>query len=122
MSWMLNIWNTLSSDLCGSNFDILPEEKVNFVLVKFGEEVKILVSDDGVNYDFTPSESIAEVKSIWFEGDKAKYILFEILSELSKYRKHFHEAEFFKTKLKKVYFRYINREMAPYRYSLKSDL
>ena len=122
MSWMLNIWNTLSLDLCGSDFDRLHDEKVNVVLVKFEEEVKFLVSDDGVNYDFTPSESIAEVKSLWFEADKARDILFENLSELSKYRKHFHESDFFRTKLKKVYFRYINKQMTPYRYSLKSDL
>jgi hypothetical protein len=64
------------------------------------------------------------VKSTFFEIEenqnicKPKQILFQVLSRLSSNRKNFHEPEFFQNRLKRVYFRNINKEIVPYRYTL----
>ena len=130
------IWN-IFSNCYGNSFqelveveddiqkdDILQYIQNKFVLVKFDKELKFLVSEDGEAFSFIPSKSIEEVKLTWFEvdEDKAKNILYNRLSKLSENRKVFHEPDYFVNRIKKVYFRYENKQIVPYRYSIKKTI
>lgn len=93
------------------------------VLVKFKKDglenyIEFLISEDGENFSFIPSKLIEEIKMTWFENDKPKHILFKKLSKLSENRKVFHNPEYFVNRIKKVYFRYENKQFVPYRYSV----
>lgn len=106
-------------------FDDSTEEEVSdkineneIVLVKFNKNIKFLVSEDGENFSFIPSKTIEQVKFIWFDEDKPKHILFKRLSKLSEKRKVFHEETYFVNRIKKVYFRYENKQIVPYRYAV----
>jgi len=106
-----------SSDINHEKFVDEPEKLI--ILVKFEDEIIFLVSKDGINFSFIPSKTIEIVKTTWFNDDKPKHILFKELSKLSMYRKVFHEPEYFVKRIKKVYFHYINKQVLPYRYSVK---
>ena len=89
------------------------------ILVKFDKgDISFLILEDENNYKFEPSKNIEIIKNIWFEGEIPKQDLYEILSKLSELRTNFHTPEYFENKLKKVYFKYINNKLVPYRYSL----
>ena len=95
------------------------EDKTQIVLIKFDkEDIEFLVSNDEINFSVEPSKTIENIKLTWFDEGIPKQILFESLSKLSLSRKTFHESEYFVNRIKKVYFRYINNEIRPYRYSL----
>ena len=127
------IWN-IFSNCYGNSFQELVEVEDDiqkddiiqnkFVLVKFDKGLKFLVSEDGETFSFIPSKSIEEVKLTWFEVDeeRAKNILYNRLSKLSENRKVFHEPDYFVNRIKKVYFRYENKQIVPYRYSIKKTI
>jgi hypothetical protein len=97
-------------------------DKDEIILVEFNEDcVGFTVSNDEINYIFKPSKNIEIIKNTWFEEEIPKQILYKNLSKISESRKNFHELEYFKNKLKKVYFKYINNELVPFRYSLKKQ-
>jgi len=105
-------------------FDESSEEVSNqneIVLVKFNKDIEFLVSEDGENFSFIPSKTIEQIKFIWFDEDKGKHILFKRLSKLSENRKVFHEPEYFVNRIKKVYFRYENKQIVPYRYTVNKE-
>ena len=90
------------------------------VLVKFKKDcIEFLVSEDGEIFSFVPSKSFEEIKFTWFDEDKPKHILFKRLSKLSENRKVFHKESYFENRIKKVYFRYENKQIVPYRYAVK---
>ena len=92
------------------------------VLVRFHKDcIEFLVSEDGENFSFIPSKIIEEIKLTWFDDDKPKHILFNRLSKLSEGRKVFHKPEYFVNRIRKVYFRYENLQIVPYRYSINKQ-
>ena len=103
--------------------EVIKMDKNSIVLAKFNDnEILFLTSEDDVNF-FLPvvkSKIVDDVKLTWFDEEgKPKEMLFKELSVLSNYQKNFHEPLYFKSKIKKVYFRYINKQISPYRYSTK---
>ena len=91
-------------------------DKISFSIEnEMGLETKIETED---------CKLVEIVKSTFFQIEenqnicKPKQILFQVLSRLSSNRKNFHEPEFFQNRLKRVYFRNINKEIVPYRYTL----
>lgn len=98
-------------------------DKDEIILVEFNDDcISFTVSNDEINYIFKPSKNIEIIKNTWFEEETLeipKQILYKNLSKISESRKNFHEPEYFKNKLKKVYFKYINNELVPFRYSLR---
>jgi len=90
------------------------------IMLKFEKDgLSFLISDDGDNYIFAPSKNIEIIKKVWFDGDIPRQKLYLELSKLSETRTNFHSADYFPHRLKKVYFKYINNELVPFRYSLR---
>jgi hypothetical protein len=129
--------NSIISSLNCSCFSI-DTEKIGEELREIfdmGDNVIAYFSGDRINFSIenemgmekkietTDCKIVEIVKSTFFdEGNeniyKPKPILYQALSRLSSNRKNFHEPEFFQHRLKRVYFRNINKEIVPYRYTL----
>ena len=119
MSCLYNISNIFSNTFFSSYFILDEEEIDDIILVKFSEDVEFLVSQDGLGFRFIPSRTIEKIKNKYFDNDKPNSELFLQLSEISEIRGSYHPPEYFHDKLKKVYFHYVNKEIVPYRYSLR---
>lgn len=124
MSCLYNVFAAFN-DVISNKFEKFTDEveipdRNLIVLARFNEDdVTFSISQNSVDFYFKPSKIIEQVKLTWFEDDKPKNILFKELSSLSMYQKTFHEPEYFHNQLKKVYFRYINKQILPYRFSTK---
>lgn len=90
------------------------------IMLKFEKDgLSFLVANDENNYIFAPSKNIEIIKKVWLDEDIPRQKLYLELSKLSETRTNFHSADYFPHRLKKVYFKYINSELVPFRYSLK---
>lgn len=141
MDFIYSVINSFSSFLNCSCFSI-DTEKIGEELREIfdiGDNVIAYFSGDRITFSIenemgmetkieTADCKIVEiVKSTFFdivemEGNENFYIpkpiLYQALSRLSSNRKNFHEPEFFQHRLKRVYFKNINKEIVPNRYTL----
>ena len=123
MSWLYNIFSICTGkDYLTYKFEEFIDEEISIVMVKFNKDcIEFLVSEDGENFSFVPSKTIEEIKLTWFDNDKPKHILFKKLSKLTENRKVFHDPDYFVNRIKKVYFRYENKQIVPYRFSVNKQ-
>ena len=121
--------------------EISNEDLNEIIIVKFREDLVFSKTNDDI--DYTPCDyDYKNVKIIlekWFDVSirndsnvseeslaskysyNPKYSLMLAISKLSCERKKPHDPEFFQKNLSSIRFRYINRELVPYHYSITKN-